>query len=77
MLIGPKATKEEIAEFRKKVESDGLPYAVFREQIRDEIIMKRLREKEVENKIQVSDSEIDNFITASGMAQGSTPASRG
>ena len=56
-------------EFRKKVESDGVPFPQFREQIREEIIVRRLREKEVENKIQVSDSEIDNFIAASGMAQ--------
>lgn len=56
-------------ELRKKVESDGIPFAQFREQIREEIIIKRLREKEVENKIQVSDSEIDNFIAASGMSQ--------
>jgi peptidyl-prolyl cis-trans isomerase SurA len=56
-------------ELRKKVEGDGIQFAHFREQIRDEIIMRRLREKEVDNKIQVSDSEIDNFIAASGMSQ--------
>jgi len=54
---------------RKQVESDGIPFAQFREQIRGEIIMKRLREKEVDNKIQVSDSEIDNYLAASGVAQ--------
>lgn len=56
-------------ELRKKVEADGIPFAQFREQIREEIIVKRLREKEVENKIQVSDSEIDNFIASSGAGQ--------
>jgi len=56
-------------ELRKKVESDGIHFAQFREQIREEIIIKRLREKEVENKVQVSDSEIDNFISASGAPQ--------
>ncbi len=61
--------KMTLADFHKRVESDGIPFPRFREQIREEIIIKRLREKEVENKIQVSDSEIDNFLSASGMSQ--------
>jgi len=56
-------------ELRKKIEGDGMPYAQFREQVRGEIILKRLREREVDNKVQVSDSEIDNFIASSSMAQ--------
>jgi peptidyl-prolyl cis-trans isomerase SurA len=61
--------KMTVADFRKKVERDGTPFMHFREQIREEIIIRRLREKEVENKIQVSDSEIENFLTTFGMSQ--------
>jgi len=44
------------------LEKDGVPFPKFREDIRDEIILARLREREVENRIVVTDSEIDNFI---------------
>lgn len=57
-----------LADFRKRVERDGMPFARFREQIREEIIIRRLREREVDGKIQVNDSEIENFLTEYGMS---------
>jgi len=56
--------KMTIPEFRKQLEADGMPYAKFRTEIRNEIMMQRLREREVDNKIQVSDAEIDNYLAA-------------
>ena len=50
------------AQLRVMVEKDGIPFARFREDIRDEILMARLREREVTDKIVVTDSEIDNLI---------------
>jgi peptidyl-prolyl cis-trans isomerase SurA len=47
---------------RAAIEKDGIPFDRFREDIRNEIILARLREREVSNKIVVTDSEIDNFI---------------
>ncbi|MGH6623480.1 MAG: peptidylprolyl isomerase, partial [Burkholderiaceae bacterium] len=47
---------------RQRLESEGLSYAQFREDIRQDIILNRLREREVDNRIQISDSELDNFI---------------
>lgn len=61
--------KMTLPELRKQVEADGLTYAQFRAQIREEIILKRLREREVENKIQVTESEVDNFLASSGMSE--------
>ena len=49
---------------RATLERDGVPYAKFREDIRAEILMSRLREREVENKIVVTESEIDNLLAA-------------
>lgn len=49
-------------EFRNQLEKEGMSFAKFREEIRKEIIMQRVREREVDNKIQVSESEIDNFL---------------
>jgi peptidyl-prolyl cis-trans isomerase SurA len=49
---------------RATLERDGVPYAKFREDIRSEIIMARLREREVENKIVVTESEIDALLAS-------------
>ena len=51
-----------LAEFRAKLEKDGVDYKKFREEIRSEIISTRLREREVESKIVISDSEVDNYL---------------
>lgn len=56
--------KMSILEFRKQLEAEGTPYARFREEIREEITMQRLREREVDNKIQITESEVDNFLAA-------------
>ncbi|MET0961431.1 MAG: peptidylprolyl isomerase [Noviherbaspirillum sp.] len=62
-----------LADFRKKVESDGITFARFREDIRNEILLQRLREREVDNKVQITESEIDNFLAAGSGAQGAQP----
>ncbi|MBU1691358.1 MAG: peptidylprolyl isomerase [Gammaproteobacteria bacterium] len=50
--------------FRGALEKDGVSFAKFREEIRDEIILGRLREREVENRITVSDGEVENFLSS-------------
>ena len=51
-----------LTEFRRTLERDGVPFDRFREEIRQEIVLTRLREREVDNKITVGDSEIDNYL---------------
>jgi len=51
-----------LAQFRARLESDGISFARFREDVRDDIITNRLRDREVDNRIQVADAEVDNFI---------------
>ncbi|MBC7489426.1 MAG: peptidylprolyl isomerase [Glaciimonas sp.] len=53
-----------ITDFRKQLDHDQIPYATFREDIRKEILLQRLREREVDNKIQITESEVDNYLTA-------------
>jgi peptidyl-prolyl cis-trans isomerase SurA len=48
--------------FRERLAADGLSLARFREDLRDDIILSRLRDREVESRIQVSEGEIDNFL---------------
>jgi peptidyl-prolyl cis-trans isomerase SurA len=48
--------------FRKVLQEQGIPYAKYREDIRNEITIQRLREREVESHISVSDAEVDNYL---------------
>lgn len=48
--------------FRAKLEADGVDYKKFREEIRTEIISTRLRKREVESKIVISDREVDDYL---------------
>ncbi|HEX2566364.1 MAG TPA: peptidylprolyl isomerase [Burkholderiales bacterium] len=59
-----------LSEFRKALESDRIPFDAFREDLREQIILTRLREREVDDKIQVSDAEVDQFLKANGGQSG-------
>jgi peptidyl-prolyl cis-trans isomerase SurA len=49
-------------EFRKVLEREGIPYANYREDIRRQMIVQRVREREVDSKVNVSDAEVDNYL---------------
>lgn len=51
-----------LADFRSALERDGIVWQRFREEIREEMTLARLREREVENRIIVSDGEIENYL---------------
>ena len=57
-----------LAQLRASLERDGISWAKFREDIRGEIVIGRLREREVDSKIVVSEGEIDNFLATASMA---------
>ena len=50
-------------EFRKQLESEGTDFSAFREQIRNEMTISRLKEREVDSKIVVTEAEVDNFLS--------------
>jgi peptidyl-prolyl cis-trans isomerase SurA len=51
-----------LAEFLAKLEAEGVNIKKFREEIRAEIVSTRLREREVESKLVISDTEVDNYL---------------
>lgn len=57
-----------LPEFRQALERDGIAFERFRDEVRDQIILTRLREREVDDKIQVSESEIDLYLEERGNA---------
>ncbi|MDR2788379.1 MAG: peptidylprolyl isomerase [Candidatus Accumulibacter sp.] len=51
-----------MTQFRQALEQDGVPFTKFREEIRDEMTTVRVREREVDSKIIISEGEIDNYL---------------
>ena len=51
-----------LADFRRALERDNVPFQAWREELREQIVLTRLREREVDDRIQVSDTEIDLFL---------------
>jgi len=49
-------------QFREILEADGYSYHRFREDIRQEILLSRLRQRQVDNQVMVTDREIENFL---------------
>jgi peptidyl-prolyl cis-trans isomerase SurA len=49
-------------EFRKVLEREGIAYPTYREDVRKQVIVQRIREREVDSKLAVSDAEVDNYL---------------
>jgi peptidyl-prolyl cis-trans isomerase SurA len=54
--------KMTLAQLADSVKEDGLDFLNVREQIRDEVLISRLRQKEVESRIQVTDQDVDLYL---------------
>ena len=63
----------ELAQFRKNLEQRGMAQSTFRAQLRDRehevfcclhLVLSRLHEREVENRVRVSDTEVENALAA-------------
>lgn len=51
-----------VAEFRAKLAKEGIDFLKFREEIRSEIVSVRLREREVDSKLVISESDIEDYL---------------
>jgi peptidyl-prolyl cis-trans isomerase SurA len=51
-----------LADFRRRVESEGLNWRKLREEIRLQMLMSRLREREVDSKITIGDDEVADYL---------------
>jgi peptidyl-prolyl cis-trans isomerase SurA len=51
-----------LLQLRETLEADGIKFPQFREQLREDILINRLKQKEVINKIVVTEQDIENFL---------------
>jgi peptidyl-prolyl cis-trans isomerase SurA len=49
-------------QFRQVLQRENIPYATYREDIRKQVVIQRVRDREVDSKIQVSDAEVDAYL---------------
>lgn len=60
-----------VEELRRRLRADGIAYGQFQSDLRDELLVSRLRQREVEPKATVNEQEIDQFLREqSGIAPG-------
>ena len=52
----------DVAELQRRIAQDGLAFSQFRAQLREQLILTRLREREVEPRVRVSDLEVDQYL---------------
>nr|WP_315169313.1 peptidylprolyl isomerase [uncultured Limnohabitans sp.] len=57
-------------ELRKNLAKEGLTVKAFRDQLRDQLMLTRVREREVEGRVRVSDREIEQYLQEQIQAQG-------
>ena len=52
-----------LKEFREILEGDGYGYENFRKEIRNEILISRLQQRQVDNRVIVTEREIENYLS--------------
>ncbi len=61
-----------VPQLRDALEAEGMDFRKFRESMRDEIIVRRLRNREVTDRVEVTKSEVDSYLERSSGASGRT-----
>jgi peptidyl-prolyl cis-trans isomerase SurA len=56
------SNRMDVTQLRAAIERDGMQWSRFREDIRKQIVLSRLRDREVESRVVVTEGEIDNYI---------------
>jgi peptidyl-prolyl cis-trans isomerase SurA len=59
-----------LPQLRQRLQSEGVDYAGFRKNLRDQILIERTREREVRGRIRITDSEIEDWLEAQRTASG-------
>ena len=58
--------KMSVSQFAASVKAEGLDFTSLREQVREQVLANRVRQKEVDARIVVTDQDIDQYLAANG-----------
>lgn len=63
-VVANVATQNKLSmeELRKRLAADGMDFKRFRENLRDQMLSERVREREVQGRIRITDGEIDKYL---------------
>ena len=64
----------ELPDLRRRLAADGVSPAAFREELRSQLLLSRLREREIEPRVRVSDLDVDRFLREQQEGTGSAAA---
>lgn len=59
-----------LAQLRERLRTEGVDYGRFRNNVRDQILVERIREREVQARLRITDAEIDDVIAKQRAAAG-------
>ena len=62
-----------LEELKRRLSADGVDYARFRADVRDELTLVRLREREIDSRVKVSEQDIDQFFRDRQAQAGAEP----
>lgn len=51
-----------LTELRERLRAEGMDYRRFRDNLRDQMMVERVREREVQSRIRITDGEIDDYL---------------
>ena len=71
-----KQNNKNLSEFKVMVESEGLVYKDIRKQVRNDLIMSRLRQKMVINRINITEQDVKNYLDSAEGIEKLSPAFR-
>lgn len=62
-----------VQQLRQRLLQEGIPYERFRGTLRDQLLVERVREREVQGRVRISDTEVENWLAKKrGELQGQT-----
>lgn len=57
-------------QLRDRLQRQGIDFEQFRDEVRGQMVRQRLREREIDSKVQISDADVDAFLAARSGADG-------
>ena len=59
-----------VDELRRRLDVDGIAYSQFRNELRDEVLVSRLRQREVESRAVIADQDVDQYLRDQALSGG-------